>query len=467
MTALSRSAPSLLRRVVLRLSLTTAVAIVAAYGWLWLRFETTTGNLRDASLIENARTLVQVIADLPPGAPLALTGALESAYRTAGDAYGFAIRDRRTGEILLAGGAPVGPVPVPLEEDEDGSLYVYDPDGPGPICWFGDAYPFERDGRALVVQVVRLGSDYQELLETVLADFFEDGGWMAGPFLLLLLLVSILTLRTTLRPLMLLSEQAEGIGPATADVRLPLTDVPREVLPLVRAVNLALARLEQGIHRQREFTADAAHELRTPLAVLTAHIDTLPDPAVAAALRKDLAAMTHLVEQLLRVSRAEALVVGEADQTDLCALAEEVAVWLGPTAIRARRSLEVIAPPGPVRVQGQEDALFHAIRNLVDNALRHTREGTTVSITVVAATATAGAQVAVRDFGPGVPDAQRDAIFRRFWRGDHSTVGSGLGLSIVRRTMEAHGGTVWVQDADGGGACFVLSFPPLPDVPAV
>lgn len=454
------AAPSLMRRIVLRLSLTTLVAIVAAYGWLWMTFQSTTGALRDASLIEKARSIAQDLADQPPGTPLVLNQALQTAYAAAGQTYGYAVRDRASGRVLLAAGAAVGPLPVPLDEDEDGSLYIYDPDGPGPESWFGEAYPFVRHGQPLVVQVVRLGSDYQDLLETVLADFFEDGGWLAGPFLLLLLLVSILTLRGTLRPLLELSRQAEGIGPATADVRLPLTDIPREVLPLVRAVNLALDRLEQGIHRQREFTADAAHELRTPLAVLTAHIDTLPDPAVAAALRPDLAAMTHLVEQLLRVSRAEALVVSPADQTDLCRLAEDVAVWLGPTAIRARRSVEVIAPPSPVMVQGQEDALFHAIRNLVDNALRHTPENTVVSITVLPAVDGQGARVAVRDFGPGVPDHQREAVFRRFWRADHATPGSGLGLSIVRRTMQAHGGTVEISTAAGGGACFTLSFPP-------
>lgn len=447
--------PSLMARIVLRLGLTTLAAIVCAYGWLWFEFQSTTGSLRDKSLIETARTIAEAVKPDHDVLILDLPASLIEAYAHSNGVHGFAVKDRDTNAVLFAAGAGTGPIPGKVEEDEDGSLYQYNPDGPGPAAYFGEAFPFRLGDRRLIVQVVRLGSDYQELIETVLADFFEDGGWLAAPFLVLLMGVSILTIRTTLKPLRRLSRMAEAIGPAATDVRLPHEGVPRELMPLVRAVNNALERLEDGFRLQREFTADAAHELRTPLAVLAAHIDTLPDRATAKALRRDLDGMTHLVEQLLRIARVEALVVKPCDRANLADIARDVAAWLAPMAIRAGRMIEVEAPDEEVPVHGQEDALFHAIRNLADNALRYTPPATTVTLTVVADPPA----VEVRDHGPGVPPEHRPMLFQRFWRGERQTSGSGLGLAIVQRTMQAHGGFVAVEDAPGGGALFRMSFP--------
>lgn len=451
-----KAPPSLMGRIALRLSLATLGAIIFAYGWLWTEFQNTTGSLRDRSLIETARTIANSISAGPDGAlVLGVPQRMLDAYAGAGKTHGFAVRDRDSGATLLAAGAEVGPIPGRVEEDEDGSLYQYNPDGPGPDSYFGEAFPVRIGDRRLLVQVVRLGSDYQELIETVLADFFEDGGWLAAPFLLLLLCVSILTIRGAVAPLRALSRQAESIGPATTDIRLPCHGIPREILPLVQAVNNALERLEEGFRVQREFTADAAHELRTPLAVLTAHIDTLKDPEIAKPLRRDLEGMTHLVEQLLRVARVEALAVAPNDHADLAQIARDVAAYLAPMAIRAGRTIEVEAPETAVTVRGQSDALFHAVRNLVDNALRHTPAGTAVLLTV----ADTPPVLAVSDHGPGIPLERRADIFKRFWRSDRRTAGAGLGLAIVQRTMQAHGGAVLVEDAPGGGAQFRLVFP--------
>lgn len=448
--------PSLLTRIVLRLTATTLIAIVLAYGGLWWEFKSTTGAVRDKSLIDAARTIAQSVEiDASGRLTVNLPAGHLRAYAESGDTHGFSVRDRDSGEILFAVGAATGPFPEKLDEDEDGSLYQYDPDGPGPLAFFGEAFPFTADHRQLVVQVVRLGSNYEALIETVLADAFDDGGWLAGPFLLVLLLVSIVTVRSTLAPLRDLSRQAEAINPQAADLRLPVDGVPCEILPLVLAVNSALDRLEEGFRVQRDFTADAAHELRTPLAVLTAHIDTLPDRQVAASLRRDVDTMSHLVEQLLRIAHAEALVIEPEDSADLCAIARDVAAYLAPMAIRDGRTLEVDAPENPVYVNGQTGALFHAVRNLADNALRYSARGDAVLLTVSADPPV----LEVRDHGPGVPAALREKIFQRFWRSDRRTGGAGLGLAIVTRTMKTHGGDVTIHDAEGGGALFRMEFP--------
>lgn len=448
--------PSLLARIVLRLSLATLFAIICAYGWLWWEFQNTTGSLRDKSLIEMAHRIARsVVLDANGETSLHLSSSLRDAFVQSKGAHGFAVRERSSGKLLFAAGADVGPIPQGLQHDEDGSLYQYNPDGPGPTSYFGEAFPFEVGGRPLIVQVVRLSSDYQDLLETVLGDFFEDGGWLAGPFLLLLLLISILTVRGTLGPLRSLSRQVETIGPSATEVRLPLTDLPREILPLVKAVNRAFDRLDEGFRLQREFTANAAHELRTPLAVLTAHVDTLADREAAKALRQDLEGMAHLVEQLLCVARAEALALEPNARADLCAIARDVAAYLAPMAIHSGRMLEVDAPDHEIVVRGHEDSLFHAVRNLIDNALRYTPSGTSVIIGV----SESPPQLTVRDWGPGVPAEKRDAVFRRFWRADRRASGAGLGLSIVQRTMDGHHGSIAYEDAEGGGALFRLIFP--------
>ena len=443
-------------RIVQRLSLTTLVAIVFAYGWLWWEFQSTTGALRDRSLIETARGIARTVKIGKDGAlAFDMSPEMLDAFNQSGNVHGFAIKDLHSHKTLFAGGTDVGPIPSATSDEEDGVLYQYNPDGPGPSTYFGEALPFKIGDRLLMVQVVRLSSDYQDLIETILGDFFEDGGWLAAPFLLVLLLVSILTMRGTLAPLRRLSQQIESIGPAATDVRLPLAGIPREILPLVNAVNRAFDRLDKGFRLQREFTADAAHELRTPLAVLMAHVDTLSDREAAKALRADLNAMSHLVEQLLRVAATEVLVVESNDHADLCAIARDVASYLALMAIRSGRELAVDAPDHPVRVRGHTDALFHAVRNLADNALRHMPPGTTVVIAVTPSPP----QLSVRDSGPGVPPEKREAIFRRFWRNDRRASGAGLGLSIVQRTMDAHGGRVAYEDVKGGGALFRLIFP--------
>lgn len=275
------------------------------------------------------------------------------------------------------------------------------------------------------------------------------------PTLLAGLVIGALTLRDGLRPLQRLARAVAGITPAVSERRLPLTDLPRELVPLVRAINAALDRLDQGFRAQRDFTADAAHQLRTPLAILAAHLDTLGDRAVAASLREDVARMSRLVEQLLQVAELEALTVQPTEQTDLSALALEVAEAVAPVALVRRRDIAVTGASVPIPVHGNHDSLHQALRNLVENALSHTGEGTTVEIAV----RSRPPALSVSDQGPGVAAADRDKLFQRFWRADRAGGrGAGLGLAIVQRIAAAHGARIDVGDAAGGGAKFTILF---------
>ena len=283
------------------------------------------------------------------------------------------------------------------------------------------------------------------------------------PTLLGALLIGAWTLRGGLRPLKALAREAQRISPTESERRLPMDGLPSELAPLVRAINAALGRLEAGFRAQRDFTADAAHQLRTPLAILSAHLDTLGDRATAAALREDVARMSRLVEQLLQVAELEALTLKPEERTDLSALAVEVAEALAPLAIARKREIAVLGTEGEVIVHGNRDSLHQALRNLVENALNHTAPGTAVEIAVQSGPPA----IAVSDHGPGIPAADRPNLVRRFWRADRAGGrGAGLGLAIVQRIALAHGASLSVEDAAGGGARFVLSFPALPAHPA-
>jgi signal transduction histidine kinase len=275
------------------------------------------------------------------------------------------------------------------------------------------------------------------------------------PTLLAGLVIGALTLRDGLRPLQRLARAAAGITSAMSERRLPLGDMPRELALLVRAINAALDRLDHGFRAQRDFTADAAHQLRTPLAILAAHLDTLGDRAVAASLREDVARMSRLVEQLLQVAELEALTVQPTEHTDLSALALEVAEAMAPVALARRRDIAVTGASATVLIHGNHDSLHQALRNLVENALHHTGEGTTVEIAVESRPPA----LSVSDQGPGIPAGDRDKLFQRFWRADRSGGrGAGLGLAIVQRIATAHGARIELGDAAGGGARFTILF---------
>ncbi len=171
------------------------------------------------------------------------------------------------------------------------------------------------------------------LTDDIVADFYRDVGWITLPILLVLLITDIAIFRRALRPLREASDIAAEIGPARPGLRLPTKEIPREVRPLVSAVNLALDRLEEGFKIQRDFTADAAHELRTPLSILRTRIDVLEDPDIRQALRHNVESMAHIVGQLLDIAELDAIAVDPSDTADLQSVAAEVAEFVAPLAL--------------------------------------------------------------------------------------------------------------------------------------
>tara|TARA_B100000315_G_C14488677_1_gene546468 strand:- start:30 stop:980 length:951 start_codon:yes stop_codon:yes gene_type:complete len=211
--------------------------------------------------------------------------------------------------------------------------------------------------------------------------------------------------------------------------------------------------LQESEDRYRGFAADIAHELRTPLSVLKLHLDDLRDTEAVLTLRREVSSMSHLVEQLLTLARIDSLAVGDEDEADLHAVSTNVAAQLAPLAIKEGRFIEVLEADGPVKVRGDSDALEQVVRNLVENAIKYSARGTTITIKV-----SENAKISVIDRGQGVPVEMRDEIFERFLRSDQRSGGSGLGLPIVRQIIDAHGGSIEVGETPDGGATFTISF---------
>ena len=223
------------------------------------------------------------------------------------------------------------------------------------------------------------------------------------------------------------------------------------MLPLVRAFNSTLERLAAELGRRKRFIADAAHELRTPLAVVSLRVDALKDETAKQELRRGVDQLVHLVSQMLDLERLS-LSGRERSLVDLAAIARDVAADLAPTAIKAGYDLSLEAPDEPVMVRGDPHAISRAITNLISNSVAHGGGGGLIRV-VVGADRT----VDVADEGPGVPEALQARLFEPFSRGSQNEEGCGLGLHLTREIMRAHGGEVCLVPGQSG-ATFTLRF---------
>jgi signal transduction histidine kinase len=262
------------------------------------------------------------------------------------------------------------------------------------------------------------------------------------------MLIALPILSRALRPL---AAEAASILPQDPARRLDEAKAPRELLSLVRGFNAALDRLAAELGRRKRFIADAAHELRTPLAVVALRVEALEDETDKKELRRGLGRLVHLVSQMLDVERLS-LSGRERSSVDLAAIARDVVADLAPTAIKSGYDLSLDAPDAPVIVTGDEHAISRALTNLVGNSVAH--GGGAGQIRVVVG---ADRSIDVIDEGPGVPAALQPRLFEPFARGSSDSEGCGLGLHLTREIMRAHGGEVTLAPGRRG-ATFRLSF---------
>ncbi|MDF2114870.1 HAMP domain-containing sensor histidine kinase [Roseiarcaceae bacterium H3SJ34-1] len=360
-----------------------------------------------------------------------------------------------TGHILKE-----GPVP-PLYERLAGSL---DDLGQAKFGW--DRRPAKDDDRGAVMKRLETAAGEVQIITTTEAKLshWKAIGWIALSFGLLtvpsLILMTLATLiatpivvRRALSGLDELARHASQINIDKRGSRLPVDGVPLEVEPLVSAVNEALGRLDKGYDRQGRFLADAAHELRTPIAILATRLESLPPSEEQTRLIEDVARLANLTEQLLDKERLEhqRYVMQPVDLAEICA---RVAADLAPIAIAGGYEISFHKDADSVMAWGDRSALERALVNLVQNAIQHGGRRGAIDIA-----ARLPAVMEVCDEGPGICSDEREQIFEPLYRVRPQSQGAGLGLHLVREIIRMHKGDVSVTNRAPNGACFKISLP--------
>jgi len=289
----------------------------------------------------------------------------------------------------------------------------------------------------------------------------------AGGAAVMALLLGVLLARTLTRPLREMTAAARSLarGDLGEQVEVRSQD---EVGELARAFNQMSRDLAQAASRRRQLTADIAHDLRTPISIIQGHAEALrdgvlpPTPETFALIHEETMRLNRMVEDLRTLSRAEA---GELSlvrrPVAVGALLEQLAAGRRPAAGEKGIELRLEGESGLPEVEVDADRMAQALNNLVDNALRHTPAGGTV--TLAGGRAEDGVWLQVRDSGPGIAAEDLPHVFERFYRGDRARQrhdgGSGLGLAIARSIVEAHGGRIRAESPAGAGAVFTIELP--------
>ena len=434
--------------------------VLAASGWfLYARLSSHLATQREQELQVRAQDLGALVSH--PGASLAADGG--GGLIEQGESYAQLVDGVRVVDATppLSGEAVLSP--EQLRAAARGPLYADLPSVPG----LNEqsrvlAMPVRRGGRHMVLVV---GSTTQNEAETLAA--FRNELLIAGPIALLLAsLVGYLLAGVAMRPVEAMRTRAAEISAETPGERLPVPLTNDELERLGTTLNEMLERLEDALQREREFVADAGHELRTPLALLRTELELAlrhaesPDELRAAVQRSaaEVDRLAQLADDLLLIARSERgelpLKVERLDAGELLATVARRFRW------RADEEQRALSPEAPdrLRVHADRIRLEQALGNLVDNALRHGRG----SVTLRAAAVSGYVEFHVLDQGPGFSHAYLDHAFERFTQPDpgRANAGAGLGLSIVRMIAEAHGGTAQAANGAAGGADVWLSVAP-------
>ena len=371
------------------------------------------------------------------------------------------IRERVTGVVdQLEAGLRAG----------TGAVSLFTPDGVEAVAVDPRASPPPLpSGDVKVTRTITVGSQTYLLVghasQVPLTDSLRSlhtGLWIGVPLAVFVTaLVAGLATRRALRPVSVITEQAAAIDAHDVSTRVPVPDTDDEVEHLARTVNEMLDRIAAGQQAQRQFTSDAAHELRTPLMALLGELELArrssspPDPQLLARLDDLAQRLARRVDDLVLLSTLDEQPPLDRQPTDLLEV------------VRTEAAAMAVGDPAPaIAVLGHETTavvderlISRAVRNLLSNACRHATR------TVRAEVDASGDRVWVHidDDGPGVPAAERELVLRRFGRLDEArqvdSGGAGLGLAIAASVAQAHGGDVVVSDADLGGARISLWVP--------
>ena len=446
---MSRRPFSLKYRLLTSLFVVSAIGIASAAYFAYREVYNTDEAIAERTMQGQANELLDAITFGPGDARprIQLPPEWVEAYGRAGIAFSFTLYDAK-GDVI--GTSPNLAKPLPLTDIAPGEEF-------GPLEFHGPEAQMlmtavTPQGGKLVVGRGQVESE--ALAESMLEESFEPM-MLLVPSGILALVTIWLVGSWSLRPLERASREAADVGPGNPNARVSAEGLPAEVLPLVRAVNGALDRLSRAYEVERRLTADAAHELRTPLAVLDlrlqrAHLTGDVDWRVV---RRDFENLNRVVAQLLDLARLESAAREHPRpaQVNFARVVREAIAMVLPLADEAGREIEVeMDEDAPILLMGHAADLRNMVRNLLDNALFHGKGKITVTLRRQASLSEDAAVILrVRDEGAGVPEELRETVFDRFRKGKASSAGSGLGLAIVRHVADRHGGSARVDSQAG------------------
>lgn len=372
--------------------------------------------------------------------------------RDAADKVYFAVRDRE-GKLLA------GDEELPSGRHPAGKQFLFDDSRFKGENIRSAAHRIETPGGEVLITVAETTAKRDRASRHILtAMVLPNLGLIASIFL-----VVFFGVRRGLKPLIKIEEQIAARSPR--DLReIQIDTAPREIQSMLSRLNQLFGLLREASAAQQRFLADAAHQLRTPLAGLQTHIDLgieegrfREGPERLAHIEDAIARMAHLVTQLLSYARAEPSAAANQpfEAVPLDSLAEQSASIFLDRAIG--KGIDLGFDIEPASVSGIAWMLREALGNLIDNALRYTPAGGVV--TVRSRMTEAGPRLEVEDDGPGIPAAERERVFERFYRLPGTAgEGCGLGLSIVREIAELHGARIAIEDGEGRGMRIALVF---------
>ncbi len=457
-TAVGSLRGRLLRRLALLLALILLVSSMSAY-WS-ARHAADTAY--DRTLLASARAIAQgLYADdgrLKANVPYV---ALDTfAYDSAGRIY-YQVLDLRGQLVSGYEDLPAAPPGTPRTDDYPALARFYDGtyrnQGVRMVSLLQPVSEPLLNGIAEIRVAETLGARERMVRELLVGTLWRMGLLVFSALLLVWLAVS-----AALRPLEVLRRTV--VARASDDLRpLPDAGLPRELRPLVNALNQFNDRLRDLFERQSQFIADAAHELRTPLAALKARVELglrAQEPAAWRSTLEEAAQntdrLTQLANQLLSLARIEsgarAIAEGGAQRLDLSQLVRELGLALAPLA-HARGIALALEAEQPVWLRGEPTLLNELLCNLVDNALAHTPAGGSVILRVLAP-----GILEVQDDGPGIPAEEHEKVFERFYRRGVQGTGAGLGLAIVGEICRAHQARISLHQAQPQGLLVRVEF---------
>lgn len=317
----------------------------------------------------------------------------------------------------------------------------------------GLKYDYLFNGKIYPIYVIEYEEEFSEFINSLEDTFLHNIVLFGVPLLLIQGALIILLFKGALKPILQAAKDARQIKYDNLSYRLNENDVHSELLPLIQSVNNGLSRLEKSAEAQKFFIANAAHELRTPLSILKARIASIKDESKVVLLNRDLQNINRLISQMLDISRLDLAETAPKSEVSLNTVAQEACTDIGPLFIENGKELSLEQRIDNQIVFGNEDTLFRAVLNLLENALKHTPEKSPVRVIVDKK------RIIVRDYGDPIPDEYKIKIFERFEKAPQSskTAGSGLGLAIVMKAAEINNGTISIITRDNGND-FVLDF---------